>query len=74
MSKCDHIFPVHVLRSGAGWAVRREGQKKDLSRHQTEEEAIAAARLLARSDHVEVVVHDPKGTVIRRECPLLAPS
>jgi len=46
---------VWVTRQGEGWAVRREGAGRASSRHETQREALDAARQTARSEGVELI-------------------
>lgn len=60
MTKRDiHVVP----HPDGGWATRREGAERTGSRHDTQREAIGAARDRAVRDHVEVVIHRPDGTI-----------
>ncbi len=59
MSKRDY----HVVPQGTGWAVRREGAERASSRHDTQADAIAAGRELARTNHTELVIHRPNGQI-----------
>lgn len=53
----------HVVALGEGWAVRSGSRA---TRHETQREAIEAARKLARRTSGEVVVHRRDGSVRRR--------
>lgn len=60
MTKRDiHVVP----RPDGGWATRREGAERAGSRHDTQKEAIGAARDRAVRDRVEVVIHRRDGTI-----------
>ena len=54
---------VHIVPSGSGWAVKREGQERPISEHRTKENADRAARPIARQDGVELVIHGRDGTI-----------
>lgn len=59
MAKKDY----HVVPRGDEWAVKREGAERAASVHPTQGEAERAARDLARTNKVEVVVHRPNGQI-----------
>lgn len=58
MGKNQHVVP----REG-NWAVRGEGNKRVTSIHDTQGEAINAAREIAQNQHSEVVIHRPDGRI-----------
>ena len=58
MKKGQHV----VVRPG-GWAVRGAGNKKDTSRHSTQQEAIERAREIAKNKKAEVVIHGRDGKI-----------
>ena len=51
----------HVVRSGSGWSVKREGTK--LSSHRTQKNAEMSAIQKARRTRSEVVVHGRSGKI-----------
>lgn len=51
----------HVVRRDDEWAVRGEGNDRDTSRHDTQQQAIDAAREIAQNQRSEVVIHDREG-------------
>jgi hypothetical protein len=53
----------HVVKRTDGWAVRGEGNSRDTSHHETQQQAIDAAREIARNQRSEVVTHDRKGRI-----------
>ncbi|MFZ5862380.1 MAG: DUF2188 domain-containing protein [Nitrospirota bacterium] len=53
----------HVVRRGQEWAVKGEKTKRDTSHHQTQAEAIEAAREIAKHQGVEVVIHGRDGKI-----------
>lgn len=53
----------HVVPRDDGWAVKGEGNKKDTSRHDTQGEAIKAARDIAINQRGEVVIHGRDGKI-----------
>jgi uncharacterized protein YdaT len=53
----------HVVPRDDGWAVRGEGNKRDTSRHDTQKEAIDAARDIAINQRGEVVIHGRDGKI-----------
>lgn len=52
----------HVVPAGDGWAVKKEGNERATSTHDTQKNAIDAARELAREGD-EIVVHRSDGTI-----------
>jgi hypothetical protein len=54
---------VHVIPSGAGWTVRREGAPRASKRFSTQDKAVAWARKSAKADATELVVHRRDGTI-----------
>jgi uncharacterized protein YdaT len=54
---------LHVVPHGDDWAVRREGAARVSSTHDTQREAIDAARRTAQREHTEVVIHRPNGRI-----------
>lgn len=59
MSKKDQ----HVVRRDDGWAVRGEGNSRDTSHHNSQQQAYDAAREIARNQGTEVVVHGRDGRI-----------
>lgn len=53
----------HVVKRDDGWAVRGEGNKRDTSHHQTQEQARQAAREIAINQGSEVVIHNRQGQI-----------
>ncbi len=53
----------HVVRRGSGWAVRGEGNGRDTSLHDTQSDAIDAAREIAINQRSEVVIHGRDGKI-----------
>jgi hypothetical protein len=60
---------IHVLPGKNGWEVREAGTFEPVSAHPTPEDALDAARELARIAGAEVIVHDAEGNVRSRETP-----
>ena len=58
MEKNQHVVP----RKGS-WAVRGEGNERVTSIHDTQREAIDAARQIAQRQRTEVVIHRPDGRI-----------
>jgi hypothetical protein len=54
---------IHIVPTGAGWAVKREGQKTPLSEHRTQENAANAGRPVAKHTRVELVIHGRDGKI-----------
>ena len=53
----------HVVTHNGEWAVRGEGNSRVTSIHNTQTEAIDAARDIAINNRSEVVIHRPDGTI-----------
>ncbi|WP_176210535.1 DUF2188 domain-containing protein [Salmonella enterica] len=53
----------HVVKRDDGWAVRGENNTKDTSRHATQQEAIDAARKIAKNQESELVIHGRDGKI-----------
>lgn len=53
----------HVVPAGDDWGVRGEGNERLTSIHDTQAEAIEAAREIARNQHSELVIHRPNGRI-----------
>jgi uncharacterized protein DUF2188 len=54
---------IHVVPDGEKWKVRREGQDRAVSVHDTQAQAERAGRSTARQDHVEFNLHGRDGQV-----------
>lgn len=54
---------IHVVPHEGSWATRREGAERVGSTHDTQAEAIDAARERAIQDRVEVVIHGRNGRI-----------
>ncbi|HLV01310.1 MAG TPA: DUF2188 domain-containing protein [Acidobacteriota bacterium] len=58
---------IHVMRSDAGWAVKREGAGRATRIFKTREEATEAAqKWVHESLPGELIIHHPDGTVQER--------
>lgn len=57
----------HVVQRDDGWAVRGEGNSRDTSHHQTQSDAIDAARDIARNQQSEVVIHGRDGRIREKD-------
>ena len=54
----------HVSKNGeGGWKVKGVGNSKATSKHDTQKEAIEAARKIARNQKSEVVIHGRDGKI-----------
>lgn len=53
----------HVVPYSDQWAVRGEGNSRVTSVHDTQSEAISAARDIAIKHEAEVVIHRPDGRI-----------
>jgi len=54
---------VHIVPSGGGWAVKKEGAARASSLHETQHDAIDSGRELAKSEKSELVIHRPNGQI-----------
>jgi len=53
----------HVVPHPDGWAVKGEGNRQATSVHQTQREAIEAARGIAINQHSEMLIHGRNGQI-----------
>ena len=51
----------HVVPHEDGWAVKGEGNQRATSVHNTQQQAIDAAREIARNQQSELIIHRPNG-------------
>lgn len=56
---------LHVVPQGDGWAVKREGNERASSTHDTQKTAIEGARTLAKEGD-DIVIHRPDGSIRNR--------
>lgn len=56
-----------MRRPDGSWAVRGEDNERDTSRHDTQADAIDAARGVARNQRSEVLIHRPDGRIRDRD-------
>lgn len=54
---------VHVVKHDDGWAVKKEGNERASSVHQTQQKAIDAGRDAAKAERSELVIHRPDGRI-----------
>jgi hypothetical protein len=57
----------HVVPREDGWAVRGEGNTRDTAHRPTQQEAIDAAREIARNQKSDLVIHRPDGRIRDRD-------
>lgn len=57
----------HVVPHSGGWAVRGEGNGRATSVHDTQREAIDAAREIARNRGGELLIHGRDGRIRERD-------
>lgn len=57
---------VHVVPRDGDWAVLREGAHRDSSHHDTQLDAIEAARQTARREGTELFIHGRNGQIRER--------
>ncbi|HLX35659.1 MAG TPA: DUF2188 domain-containing protein [Candidatus Limnocylindrales bacterium] len=62
MSKNQHVVPA-----GDRWGVRGEGNERLTSVHDTQRQAIDAAREIARNQHSELLIHGEDGRIRERD-------
>lgn len=53
----------HVVRYPDGWAGKGEGSSRVTSVHDTQQQAINAAREIARRQQAELFIHRPDGQI-----------
>lgn len=58
---------IHVIPRNGSWIVRREGDNRLISTHNTKREAEAAARKIARNTQGELVIHNRDGRISTRD-------
>ncbi|MBI5610547.1 MAG: DUF2188 domain-containing protein [Deltaproteobacteria bacterium] len=56
-----------VIEIGEGWAVRRQGELRLISVHDTEQQAIHAALRQAWDEQVDVLIQQRNGSYLRRK-------
>lgn len=56
----------HVVKRDGNWAVRGEGNSRDTSTHNTQQEAFGAARDIAKNQGSEVLIHGTNGRIRER--------
>ena len=54
---------VHVVFRGDSWAVSRDNAERANSVHATKNDALAAARRLAKHEQAELVIHNRDGKI-----------
>lgn len=57
----------HVVPRGDKWAVKGAGNERATSLHETQAEAAAAAREIARNQKSELFIHRPDGRIRDRD-------
>lgn len=57
---------LHVVQNGKSWLVKAEKTTQPVSRHYTQENAIAKATAIAKTDHTEVIIHGRDGRIRER--------
>jgi hypothetical protein len=63
----NHTHYIHVIPYNDGWVVRSESNKKVKSVHDTQRDAIDAARKTAQSVKGELVIHARDGRIRERD-------
>jgi len=59
--------PIHVVPRDGDWAVLREGAQRDSSHHDTQADAIDAARRTAERERTELFIHGRNGQIRERD-------
>jgi len=59
--------PIHVVPRDGDWAVLREGAQRDSSHHDTQADAIDAARQTAERERTELFIHGRNGQIRERD-------
>jgi uncharacterized protein YdaT len=54
---------IHVVPHDDKWAARREHSERVSRQFDTQKDAIDYARQVARTEHLELVIHRPDGTI-----------
>jgi len=57
----------HIVQRSNGWAVRGGGNSKDTSHHNTQRDAIDAARNIATNQGADVIIHGRDGRIRARD-------
>lgn len=57
----------HVVPHAGGWAVRGAGNGRATSVHDTQRDAIEAARGIAQNQHSELLIHGRNGQIRDRD-------
>ncbi len=57
----------HVVPHKDGWAVKGEGNQRATSTHSTQQQAIDAARGIAKNQQSEILVHGRNGQIRERD-------
>ena len=58
---------VHVVPRNDGWVIRKEGNSRATSVHQTQRDAVEEAREIARTQGSELVIHGRDGRIRDRD-------
>jgi uncharacterized protein YdaT len=53
----------HVVKGKKGWSVKGENNSKATSSHRTQKDAIDKARVIAKNQKSEVVIHGKDGKI-----------
>ncbi len=56
----------HVVPHSGSWAVKGAGNERATSVHETQQEAIAAARDIAINNRAEMLIHNRQGQIRER--------
>ncbi|TAK79242.1 MAG: DUF2188 domain-containing protein [Gammaproteobacteria bacterium] len=58
--KNPHVVPI---KRGEQWAIKIEGNKRETSLHNTQKDAIEAAREIAIKNKAELFIHNRQGKI-----------
>jgi len=61
--KEHHVVP----NSQGGWDIKKPGGKKSIKHSPTKEEAVNVARKISKKQKTELVIHDKKGKIQRKD-------
>lgn len=56
----------HIVKRPTGWAVRGEGNKRDTSHHQTQQNAFEVAKKIATNQGGDTITHGRNGRIRER--------
>ena len=54
---------VHVVSTGSGWTVKKEGASRAIRRFDSQQAAVAYGRSVSKSDSTDLIVHNRNGLI-----------